>query len=105
MGTLNRIGWIEFPKFIGVESDGWLYKANPFFELDLTPDEPKIKLMSIHLDDDALQLHQSYMKDHKAARRHIRWHTYIEAMEAQFNQKGYEDPMGELTGPFQEGTL
>lgn len=60
--VLKRMGWIEFPKFIGEDFDEWMYKVDQFFEFENIPDEMKIKVASVLLDEEALYWHRSYMK-------------------------------------------
>lgn len=53
---------IEFPKFDGEDFRGWAYRCRQFFEVDGTPQDQRIRLLSIHLEGHALRWHQTFMK-------------------------------------------
>ncbi|GJR98552.1 hypothetical protein Tco_0270726 [Tanacetum coccineum] len=45
---------IQFPKFYGEDVLGWIFKCDQFFLIDSTPEEEKVKIVSVHLFDKAL---------------------------------------------------
>lgn len=59
---LTRFGKVEFPRFNGDDVESWLLRCDHFFQVDETPDNMKLKYAIIHLEGDAMQWHQSYMK-------------------------------------------
>nr|GEY05176.1 reverse transcriptase [Tanacetum cinerariifolium] len=44
--TSLRIGKIEFPKFSGVDVEGWVYRCEHFFAMDETPEGMKLRSIS-----------------------------------------------------------
>ena len=46
---------MEFPKFSPEDVRAWILKCERFFELDGTPDDAKVKIASLHLDDNAFR--------------------------------------------------
>lgn len=58
----SRLGKIEFPKFNGMNVEGWLCKVDHFFSVDNTPDQANVRLAIIHLEDAALLWHQSFVR-------------------------------------------
>lgn len=53
---------VEFPRFDGSDFRGWAYRCRQFFEVDGTPPEHRIRLLSIHLEGHALRWHQTFMR-------------------------------------------
>nr|GEZ61701.1 reverse transcriptase [Tanacetum cinerariifolium] len=49
-----RLTKLEFPRFLGEDVKGWLYRCQQFFKVDNVADSEKVKLASIHLYDKAL---------------------------------------------------
>ena len=53
----NRMPFIkiDFPRFNeGDDQIGWVYKAEPYFDYFSVPPEKKVKMISFHLDREAL---------------------------------------------------
>lgn len=92
-GYSSRLTKVEFPKFGGDDLNSWLYRVEQFFELDKVPDETKTRLAAIHLEDKALQWHQSFMKNRGNVP--LSWVEYKEALVNRFGQL-FDDPMTEL---------
>ena len=52
----------------------------------------------------ALQWHQSFIKNRNQTEEPP-WEEYVEALTSQFGEKVYEDPMADLKGLVQSGSL
>lgn len=62
---LYRVGWINFPKFSGVDVSRSMFSQAlhyEYFEVNETPKEAKPKFAIIHLEREALQWHQGFVK-------------------------------------------
>ena len=84
----TRFAKIDFPRF---DSD----KCERFFELDKTLAKVRVKMAAIHLEGNAMQWHQSYVKT-KAGEENVRWKDYVRALETRFGEQSYDDPMANL---------
>ena len=73
---------VEFPRFDGDDFRGWAYRCRQFFEVDGTPPEHRIRLLSIHLEGHALRWHQTFMRNRNFS--DVRWDDYFQHMEAKF---------------------
>ncbi|XP_028793005.1 uncharacterized protein LOC114748689 [Neltuma alba] len=82
---------VEFPRFDGDDFKGWAYRCRQFFEVDGTPAEQRIRLLSIHLEGHALCWHQTFMR-HRAF-SDVSWDEYFKQMEAKFSDVKGENPL------------
>ena len=64
----------------------------------------RVKLAAIHMEGRALQWHQSYVKN-RNKEEEPPWQEYVEALKGRFGERVYEDPMADLKGLVQTGTL
>ena len=55
--NLSRLSRIDFPKFEGEDVQGWVYKCEQFFELDVIAEGKRVKIAVIHLTGRALVWH------------------------------------------------
>ena len=69
-----------------------------------TPSEAKVKVAAMHLEGKALQWHQVYMKT-RISRDPPAWEEYVKALGAKFGDCLYDDPMGDLKGLRQTGSV
>ena len=58
---------VEFPTFEGVGSGDWIYKAEQYFLIDMTPDVWKVRLASMYLEGKALTWYHHYTQNHSSA--------------------------------------
>nr|GEZ30858.1 hypothetical protein [Tanacetum cinerariifolium] len=100
-----RIEKVEFPKFSGADVEGWIYRCEHFFAMDETSDVVKLRCAVVHLEGDALQWHQAYMKIRAATISEIPWNDYVKSISARFFDAMFEDPLEELASLNQTGTL
>ncbi|KAJ9554331.1 hypothetical protein OSB04_018376 [Centaurea solstitialis] len=91
---VNRMTKLEFPSFDGEAFKDWYYKCNQFFELDNTPENMKIRLVSIHLKGRALQWHQGFMSEMEG--KTLDWEKYLAELRDQFVEGIVSKPLIEL---------
>lgn len=51
----SRASRLDFPHFNGEDFDGWILKAQYYFEVDETLTSDRIKIAMLHLDGQAMQ--------------------------------------------------
>ena len=100
----TRFTNIEFSRFDGEDLEGWLFKSERFFQVDFTSHSAKVKLAAIHMEGRALQWHQSFVKNQNL-KEEPPWEEYVTALKGRFGEQVYEDPMADLKGLTQTGTL
>ncbi|GKA62966.1 gypsy/ty3 retroelement polyprotein [Tanacetum coccineum] len=88
----GRLTKFEFPKFYGEDVQGWLYRVNQFFLLDSIADEQKVRLVSMHMFDKALNWHKQFIRKHGD---NVAWAVYEREVQNRFDSV-FEDPMVEL---------
>ena len=54
---------LDFPVFAGNDLSDWLCKARQYFELDMTPDEWKVKVAAMYLEGRALKWYHAFMQN------------------------------------------
>ncbi|MCI34764.1 hypothetical protein A2U01_0055985, partial [Trifolium medium] len=55
---------LDFPRFDGKEVLNWIFKAEQFFEYHNTPDEDRLMISSVHLDQDVVPWFQMIQRSH-----------------------------------------
>lgn len=93
-----RVGKIDFPRFTNNDVSSCLYQVEHYFEIDGTPEEAKLKLTAIHLQGEALQWHQEYMRVHSVRT----WSEYVDVLHARFGDKLFGDPILEMKSLHQD---
>ncbi|KAK4253839.1 hypothetical protein QN277_010462 [Acacia crassicarpa] len=93
---------MEFPKYVGDDILTWLLKCERFFELDDTPEESKVKMASLHLDDKTFQWHRAL--ERRLRNRLPSWDEYAVLFQDNFGP-AFENPMSDLTHLRQIGSL
>ncbi|GJY38027.1 gypsy/ty3 retroelement polyprotein [Tanacetum coccineum] len=88
----GRLTKFEFPKFSGDDVQGWLYRVNQFFLLDSIADNQKVRLVSMHMFDKALNWHKQFVKKYG---ENVEWTVYEREVQKRFDSV-FEDPMVEL---------
>ena len=98
----RRLTKVEFPRFHGEDVQGWLYRVNQFFLMDqVDDDEQRIRLVSMHVFDKALQWHKQFMKRHGEV---ATWDVYERQVKKRFDSV-FDDPMIELKNLRQTGSV
>nr|GEV52574.1 retrotransposable element Tf2 [Tanacetum cinerariifolium] len=54
----GRLAKVEFVKFHEDDVRGWVFRCDQFFHIDNTPNEEKVKIVSVYLSDKALLWHR-----------------------------------------------
>ncbi|GKD58214.1 reverse transcriptase [Tanacetum coccineum] len=88
----GRLEKVEFPKFQGDDVRGWVFKCDQFFLIDNTPNEEKVKIVSVHLYDKALLWHRQFISNNG---ENVGWEVYKTAIIQRFGSI-FEDPMSAL---------
>lgn len=98
-------GKMKFPIFDGEEVEAWLYRCQQFFDFYSTPEESKIKMVSVNVTGSTLYWHQSYMRSKMLEGIYPRWIDYTFDISARFSNRPYENPYSDLKNLSQTGTL
>lgn len=101
---LGRSTRYEFPKFGGDGFEGWVMRAEFFFEVARVVDRERVRVVAVHLEGKALQWHRGFMNLQGPAAAYD-WKTYITALGSRFGVQAYDDPLAELRNLWQTGTL
>nr|GFA13690.1 hypothetical protein [Tanacetum cinerariifolium] len=94
-----RMSKIEFPKFHGEDVKRWVYRCKQFFKIDGIEEERKVELASVHMYDQALVLHQQYVKKYEDR---TPWEMYKGEVVKRFGAI-YKDHIVDLKNLKQEG--
>lgn len=86
---------MDFLKFIGDDFKGWRYRVNQFFEVNESPEVVKLKLVAIHLKENALKWHQGFVNAWRDNLFSLIGESFIKAMSFRFGVDDYDDPIGE----------
>ena len=92
---------LSFPRFNGVDPNGWIYKAEQYFEFKNIHHQQRVQLASFHLEDDALQWHCWLSK----CMGHLNWSEFTQAVLHRFGPTDYKDPSEALTRLRQTSTV
>lgn len=65
----------------------------------------KLKFAAIHLEGDAIQWHQCYMKTRGCAIQDLPWPDYVRSITSRFGTSMYDDAMEQLTSLYQTSSL
>lgn len=76
-------------------------KCEKYFQLDETPEEWKVTMASLHLDEKAFSWHQALKRKLGET---LTWADYVEVLKVQFGPS-YEAPMEDLMKLRQTGSL
>ncbi|PIN21602.1 hypothetical protein CDL12_05681 [Handroanthus impetiginosus] len=102
--VVTQFSRIEFHRFFGEDLEGWIFKYEQFFDVAKTPLNLRVKLASIHLEGEALQWHQVFLKS-RLTMTLPTWEEYIQAMNERFGSEMGKDPMIELMHLRQNGSV
>lgn len=99
--NLFRSMKLEAPNFTGKDPNGWVYKIQEFFDFHGTEDVDRLKIMSLHLEDDALEWYR-WMK---ANNLFANWTDFLEKIKKRFGPSQFEDFQSRLFKLVQTSTL
>ena len=100
----TKLSKLECPRFYGENFRGWLLKMEQFFEADQTKEQDRVRTVMMHLEGRALQWHQRFMRNYRSLEE-VSWSHYLQEMRIRFNNNDYTDPMLELVGLKQNGSV
>lgn len=80
---------LEFFKFDGSNSTGWVFKAIQFFDYYQKLDHQKLTMTSYHMEGEALVWYQVSLK----LGQFLAWESFIKALHTWFGPSTYDDPM------------
>ncbi|KAK8938405.1 hypothetical protein KSP39_PZI010909 [Platanthera zijinensis] len=92
---------MNFPKFRGGDALEWVQKAELFFTYQEIPNDQWVQLASFHLEEDAYQWAQWFIRAHGYAT----WANFVEGFVARFGPLEYEDVEPTLQKLRQKGTV
>ncbi|XP_042987252.1 uncharacterized protein LOC122315435 isoform X1 [Carya illinoinensis] len=84
---------LDFPRFSGTEPDGWVFKANQYFDCFMVPFHQKLMVASHHMEGDALVWYQNGID----SGQFNSWETLVVALQTRFGPSSFDDPMEALT--------
>ncbi|GJW18472.1 LysM domain-containing GPI-anchored protein 2 [Tanacetum coccineum] len=88
----GRLTRLDFPKFNGEDVKGWLFRVQQFFAIDQIREDQKMRLVSMHLFDKALNWHLQFVKRFG---ENVPWNVYEAEILSRFGEV-YDDPLVEL---------
>nr|GEU90345.1 retrotransposable element Tf2 [Tanacetum cinerariifolium] len=97
----GRLVKVEFPKFQGDDVRGWAFRCDQFFSMDNTPNEEKVKIVSVYWSDKDLLWHRQFLSVNG---KNVGWEVYKNA-NIQIFGSIFEDPMSALKNAKAIGTL
>lgn len=93
----TRLAKLDFPRFNGDNLKEWLGKVEQFFSIDVTPEDMKVGLASMHFDGLASAWHQSVMQSDEGPDLLYDWTTYRILLVERF-----EDVLDDLIAELKE---
>lgn len=93
---------MEFPKFSRSDTLGWIMRCERYFELNNMPEEEKVKMASICLDEKAWSCHMAIEKTWFGITP--TWEQYVILLKGRFRPT-HEALMGNLMHLRQKGSL
>ncbi|KAL5785695.1 hypothetical protein ACOSQ2_008087 [Xanthoceras sorbifolium] len=84
---------LKFSKFSGEDPQGWIFKAEQYFEFKEVATEQQVQLASFHLEGIALQWYRWLAK----FKGPVTWVEFTKASLLRFGPTDYEDPSEALT--------
>ncbi|PHT40450.1 Isocitrate dehydrogenase [NADP] [Capsicum baccatum] len=81
--SIARYSKLDFLRFSGEDVSSWLFRVEQFFEFEEIAVDQKVGLAAIHLEGEAIQWHQSFMR----YRQYIQppsWNEYVVALVERF---------------------
>lgn len=91
----TRLAKLDFPRFSGDNLKEWLAKVDQFFFIDVTPEDLKVGLASMHFDGLASAWHQSVMQSEEGPELLYDWAAYRLLLVERFEDV-LDDPIAEL---------
>ncbi|KAK2988840.1 hypothetical protein RJ640_018457 [Escallonia rubra] len=87
-----RVPKLEFPRFWGDDSYGWVRKAEKYFEFNPVDEQYKVSFASVHFDGQAEFWYGTYIK----AKGRVLWVNFVKDLHARFSSLFKESIIGEF---------
>ncbi|GJU07030.1 retrotransposable element Tf2 [Tanacetum coccineum] len=89
----NQFTRMDFPKFLGDDVKGWIFRCEQFFSIDEIPNNnQKVKLISMHLFDTALLWYRQFIRLNG---KNVSWNVYKSGILQRFGTV-HDDPISEI---------
>ncbi|GKA69695.1 gypsy/ty3 retroelement polyprotein [Tanacetum coccineum] len=88
----TRMTKVDFPKFLGDDVKGWIFRCEQFFSIDEDLENQKVKLIFVHLFDTALLWHRQFTRLNG---ENVSWNVYKSCILQRFGTL-YDDPISEI---------
>ncbi|KAK1327086.1 hypothetical protein QJS10_CPA01g00010 [Acorus calamus] len=92
---------IDFPRFDGIDPEGWLFQAEQYQELNGVTDAQMVPLASVHLQGDAIPWYH-WLKQSIGL---LTWQQFSRAICARFGSRQHIDPCSSLSKLSQTDTV
>ncbi|KAK2987101.1 hypothetical protein RJ640_011812, partial [Escallonia rubra] len=97
----TKLPKIEFPRFSGEDSYGWVRKAERYFEFNPMDANLKVNFASVHFEGQAEYWFSTYIKP----RGRVYWQDFVRDLHARFAKLFKESVLGEFHKLRQVGTV
>lgn len=92
---------LDFPRFAGVEPEGWLYQANEYFAYHGIDDESKVQIAGFHMTDKALK----WIRGLRRNKLLTTWNQFMEDFRERFGRTEYKNKLEDLSRLQQTSTV
>lgn len=92
---MTKMTKIDFPRFDGNKFKEWLGKAEQFIVIEMTPEEKKVGIASMHFVEEASTWHLALVQEDVDAVVLSSWETYKSKLKERFEEV-LDDPMAKL---------
>ncbi|GAU28866.1 hypothetical protein TSUD_293180 [Trifolium subterraneum] len=92
---------LEFPRFDSTHAIEWVFKAEQFFEYYNTPDEDRLMIAAVHLDQKVVPWYQMMQRTNPFQS----WQLFARAIEVDFGPSCYDCPRATLFKLTQKSTV
>lgn len=86
---------VDFPSFDGNRVREWLFKCERFIELDDTPTDMKVTIVSVYLSRFAMECHYTFVNN-RMLQGPISWAEYADAVATRFGPIEKRRPIAQL---------
>lgn len=83
---------LEFPRFDGSHALEWLFKANQFFDYYATPDQDRLTIAAVHMDQSVVPWFQMLQR----TKPFQSWSALSRAIELEFGPSAFDRPRAAL---------
>lgn len=84
---------LDFPRFAGIDLEGWLYQVDEYFTYHDIGDESKVQIAGFHMTDKALK----WIRGMRRNRLLTTWKQFLEDLRERFGRDEYENMLEDLS--------